>query len=63
MLEFQCRESVADDGSTSVSFAGVQFYSKYNDVSDDYYDSMVQAGYDAGLGVYMDANVGLKKTK
>ena len=39
-------------------FTGINFYSRDYNVSEDYYQELIQAGRDAGLGIYMDHGEG-----
>ena len=41
-----------------VFFTGINFYARHYDVTDAYYNELIQAGRDAGLGVYMDHGEG-----
>eukprot|EP00750_Incisomonas_marina_P033118 INCI9573.2.p1 GENE.INCI9573.2~~INCI9573.2.p1 ORF type:complete len:386 (+),score=54.05 INCI9573.2:103-1260(+) len=54
VIEFQCEQ--VDD---KVVFTGINFYSRDYNVSEDYYQELIQAGRDAGLGIYMDHGEGL----
>ena len=53
VIEFQCEEAAG-----RVFFTGINFYSRHYNVTDEYYNAFIQAGRDAGLGVYMDHGEG-----
>ena len=61
VIEIQCRESANWIQGQHVGFTGINFYSRYQNVTDAVYDEMIQAARDAGLGVYMDAGFGTYK--
>ena len=56
IIEFQC--NMVDDGS-EINFTALNFYARHYNVTEKYYDELLQAGYDAGLGIYMDSNFGI----
>lgn len=60
VIEFQCKESTIL-GIKHVSFTGINFYSKYYQVDEDYLNNMITRARAAGLGIYLDAGVGLRK--
>ena len=53
VIEFQCEQ--ADD---IVTFVGINFYARHYNVSEQYYNDFIQAGRDAGLGIFMDHGEG-----
>ena len=52
VIEFQCVEKF-----DHVWFVGINWYSRLYKVSEDYYDSLLNAGRKRGLGFYMDHGV------
>lgn len=60
VIEFQCKEATVL-GHKFVSFTGINFYSKYYQVDENYLNNMVTRARAAGLGVYLDAGVGIRK--
>lgn len=58
IIEFQCDEALG-----RILFTGINFYSRHEVVSDEYYNDFIAAGRARGLGVYMDAGFGLTKVK
>lgn len=53
VIEFQCEEA-----DNRVVFTGINFYARHYNVTEAYYDDLIQSGRDAGLGVYMDHGEG-----
>ena len=56
VIEFQCNEF---ELVPAIRFVGINFYARHYNVTDDYYNEFIKAGYDAGLGVYLDNTWGL----
>lgn len=54
VIEVQCKEKY-----DHVWFVGINWYSRRNDTSEDYVDSLLNAARDRGLGVYMDGGTGV----
>mmetsp|Transcript_21482 Transcript_21482/g.64268 ORF Transcript_21482/g.64268 Transcript_21482/m.64268 type:complete len:248 (+) Transcript_21482:1466-2209(+) len=64
VIEFQCTENKDSLGRpTSVKYAAINFYSREQHVSKATLVEMLQAGRDAGLGIYMDQWPGLSIIK
>lgn len=56
VIEFQCVEKLGH-----VWFVGINWYCRENQVSDDYYQSLIKAAQSRGLDFYMDKGVGVYK--
>lgn len=58
IIEFQCRAKQAKD---KVKFTGFNFYTREQNISNSTYDEMIQSARNQGLGIFLDAGVGIKK--
>lgn len=64
VIELQCQDQ--DDirptpDQQEIKFTAVNFYARHYNVTEAYYNEFIQAGYDAGIGVFMDYKYGLYK--
>ena len=48
VIEFQCNEF---ELVPAIRFVGINFYARHYNVTEDYYNEFIKAGYDVGLGV------------
>ena len=60
IIEFQCRTQAGWVKGEHVGFTGINFYSRVQNPDPSVLEEMLQAGRDAGLGVYMDASWGTR---
>ncbi len=56
VIEFQCKEKT-EKGETFVEFIGINFYCAYNHPSKSLINTMLDAAYDQGLGVYLNRSM------
>eukprot|EP01083_Nonionella_stella_P101533 287908_1 len=61
MIEFQCKTKT-EFGKQFVNYIGINFYCMYNNPPEEMLKTMVNVGYQQGLGVYLDSNEGLSYT-
>jgi len=61
VIEVQCTDGKNIIGQQSVSFVGINFYSRIQNPSEESYNNMIQRAADRGLDFYYNQNFGLTK--
>ena len=64
VIELQCQDQ--DDvenlnDQEEIKFTAVNFYAKHYNVTEKYYEDMVEKGYEAGIEVFLDYGKGLRR--
>ena len=49
------------EDESEINFTALNFYARHYNVTEEYCNELLQAGYDAGLGIYMDSHFGIYK--